>query len=212
MTEIWFIRHGETDWNRQRRLQGWKDIPLNTAGVDQARLLAERLRNEAPHIDAIYSSDLQRALNTAEPVGQALDLRVRLEPGIRERSFGVLEGLDLDRIEELAPQAAASWKSREPQRPLEGGESLGQFHRRVVTAIEDIAAKHEGQRVLAFTHGGALDIVWRHASGIDLGAPRTATLLNVSINRVAVENGVWRVLDWGDVGHVLEHVGNDIQP
>ncbi len=212
MTEIWFIRHGETDWNRQRRLQGWQDIPLNAAGLAQARALADRLRGETLAFDALYSSDLQRALATAEPVGQALGLRVRPEPGIRERGFGVLEGLDLERIDELAPAAAAAWKSREPGRALDGGETLGQFHARVVAAVEDITQRHEGQRLLAFTHGGALDIIWRQASGVPLDAPRYTSLLNVSINRIAVEDRAWRILDWGDVAHVADEVGNDIQP
>ena len=110
MTEIWFIRHGETDWNRQRRLQGWQDIPLNEAGRQQAAQLAARMRDEAvqTRFDALYSSDLQRARDTAQPVAEQLDLRIRTEPGIRERGFGVLEGLDLEHIDTLAPAAAAS--------------------------------------------------------------------------------------------------------
>jgi len=140
MTEIWFIRHGETDWNRQRRLQGWQDIPLNEFGVNQASLLAARLREEARHtpIHAIYSSDLQRAHATAVPVSEQLGLRVRVEPGIRERGFGVLEGLDHDRIDVQAPEAAAAWKSRDPLRPLDGGEQTGAhpgvdgIHRRAI--------------------------------------------------------------------------------
>ncbi|AZY51811.1 histidine phosphatase family protein [Bordetella avium] len=212
MTEIWFIRHGETDWNRQRRLQGWQDIPLNSAGLEQAQRLTERLRAETAPFDALYSSDLKRALSTAEPVSQALELRMRLEPGIRERSFGVLEGLDLERIDELAPAAAAAWKSRDPTRALDGGETLGHFCARVVTAVEDIAQRHAGQRVLVFTHGGVLDIIWRQAEGVALNAPRHASLLNVSINRVAIDGKQWRILDWGDVAHVKQEVGNDIQP
>ena len=134
MTEIWFIRHGETDWNRQRRLQGWQDIPLNEFGRNQAGLLASRLREDArgTPFDAIYSSDLQRAHATATPVSEQLDLRVRVEPGIRERGFGVLEGLDLERIDVLAPEAAAAWRSRDPLRALDGGETLGQFQSRVI--------------------------------------------------------------------------------
>ena len=197
MTEIWFIRHGETDWNRERRLQGWKDIPLNEFGRNQAGLLAARLREEARHtpIHAIYSSDLQRAHATAVPVSEQLDLRVRVEPGIRERGFGVLEGLDHDRIDVLAPEAAAAWKSRDPLRPLDGGETLGQFQSRVISTVDDIASRHDGERILMFTHGGVLDIIWRHASGVPLNAPRDAALLNVSINRVGVEGRQWQVLD-----------------
>ncbi|WP_336730673.1 histidine phosphatase family protein [Achromobacter ruhlandii] len=214
MTEIWFIRHGETDWNRQRRLQGWQDIPLNEFGRNQAGLLASRLREDARNtpIDAIYSSDLQRAHATATPVSEQLDLRVRIEPGIRERGFGVLEGLDLDRIDVLAPEAAAAWRSRDPLRPLDGGETLGQFQSRVIATVDDVASRHIGERILMFTHGGVLDIIWRHASGVPLNGPRDAALLNVSINRVGVRGRQWEVLDWGDVGHVDTEVGNDVVP
>jgi probable phosphoglycerate mutase len=208
MTEIWFIRHGETDWNRQRRLQGWKDIPLNEFGVNQASLLAARLRDEAHHtpIHAIYSSDLQRAHATAVPVSEQLGLRVRVEPGIRERGFGVLEGLDHEHIDVQAPEAAAAWKSRDPLRPL------GQFQSRVISTVDDIASRHDGERILMFTHGGVLDIIWRHASGVPLNGARDAALLNVSINRVGVQGRKWEVLDWGDVGHVADEVGDDVVP
>ena len=214
MTEIWFIRHGETDWNRQRRLQGWQDIPLNEFGRNQAGLLASRLREDARStpIHAIYSSDLQRAHATATPVSEQLDLRVRVEPGIRERGFGVLEGLDLERIDALAPEAAAAWRSRDPLRALDGGETLGQFQSRVISTVDDVASRHDGERILMFTHGGVLDIIWRHASGVPLNAPRDAALLNVSINRVGVDGRKWEVLDWGDVSHVAAEVGDDVVP
>ena len=211
MTEIWFIRHGETDWNRQRRLQGWQDSPLNEFGRNQAGLLASRLREDArgTPFDAIYSSDLQRAHATATPVSEQLDLRVRVEPGIRERGFGVL---DLERIDALAPEAAAAWRSRDPLRALDGGETLGQFQSRVISTVDDVASRHDGERILMFTHGGVLDIIWRHASGVPLNAPRDAALLNVSINRVGVRGRQWEVLDWGDVGHVATEVGDDVVP
>ena len=174
MTEIWFIRHGETDWNRQRRLQGWQDIPLNEAGRQQAATGRAHARRGRP--DALrrpYSSDLQRARDTAQPVAEQLDLRIRTEPGIRERGFGVLEGLDLEHIDTLAPAAAASLESRDPLRPLDGGETLGQFQSRVISTVDDIAGRHGGERIMLFTHGGVLDIVWRHASGVPLNARAT---------------------------------------
>jgi len=205
MTEIWFIRHGETGWNRQHRIQGWQDTELNEAGRAQAGQLAARLQETAGQapFDALYSSDLQRARTTARPVAERLGLELRIEPGIRERRFGVLEGLELARIDELAPEAAAAWKSRDPERSLEGGEALGQFRRRVVDAVEAIAMRHPGGRVLAFTHGGVLDIIWREAQGMPLNTPRNALLLNVAINRVGVAPGQWSMLDWGDVAHVV---------
>jgi len=212
MTEIWFIRHGETTWNAERRLQGWQDTSLNDTGRTQAALLAARVADAAAGqpFAALYSSDLQRAHHTAVPISEQLGLRVRVEPGIRERGFGVLEGLALDRIDEQAPEAAAAWKSRDPLRPIEGGESLGQFHARVVATIEDLAERHADERILAVTHGGVLDIIWRHASGVGLDLPPRAALLNASINRVGVERRRWQVLDWGNVAHIAAAVGNDV--
>jgi probable phosphoglycerate mutase len=212
MTEIWLIRHGETDWNRERRLQGWQDIPLNAHGTNQARHLAERLEREARNgpFDAIYSSDLQRAYRTALPVAERLDLRVRSEPGLRERCYGVLEGVTMDRLDVEQPEAAAAWKSREPDRSLEGGETLRQFHLRVVATIDDVAQRHDGGRVLVFTHGGALDIVWRHAHGIPLTHPRDAALLNAGVNRVAVENARWHIMGWGDIAHIATLAADDV--
>jgi probable phosphoglycerate mutase len=203
MTEIWFIRHGETDWNRAHRLQGWQDIPLNGVGQAQSLRLAERLARDAREhtIDAIYSSDLQRAQATAQPAAERLGMRLRIEPGLRERGFGVLEGLDMHTTQEVAPEAHAAWKSRQADRMLEGGEALGQFRSRILSTVKDIAERHPGQRVLAFTHGGVLDILWRQAYHVALDAPRDAQLLNVSVNRVSIDGQNWQVLEWGDVSH-----------
>lgn len=212
MTEIWLIRHGETDWNRAKRLQGWQDTPLNAHGMKQAQRLAERLEHDARSgpFDALYSSDLQRTLQTAEPAAARLALRVRPEPGLRERCYGVLEGVTMDRLDIEQPEAAAAWKSREPDRILDGGETLRQFHNRIVATVDDIAERHAGGRVLVFTHGGVLDIVWRHAHGIPLTHPRDAALLNAGVNRLAVEDRRWHVMGWGDVTHIAALAADDI--
>ena len=214
MTEIWFIRHGETAWNLERRLQGWQDIPLNDTGREQAALLAARMQDEAASqpFTALYSSDLQRTHATAAPISEQLALRIRTEPGLRERAYGVLESLHLDRIDELQPAAAAAWKSRDPLRPIEGGETLAQFHGRVIATVEDLAQRHAGERILAVTHGGVLDILWRQASGVALELPRQAALLNASLNRIAIEGRQWQLLSWGDVGHLTAESASDIVP
>ncbi|OZI45598.1 histidine phosphatase family protein [Bordetella genomosp. 4] len=212
MTEIWFIRHGETSWNREGRLQGWQDIELNDSGREQAAQLAARMATVEQAFDALYSSDLQRAYATAEPISAGLNLRIRTEPGIRERGFGVLEGLDLARIDELAPEAAAARKSRDPNRPIEGGESLGQFQARVIATINDLAQRHTNERILAVTHGGVLDIIWRHASNVALDGPRPVPLLNASINRIGIEGRQWQVLEWADIAHLDMESTSDIVP
>jgi len=222
-TEIWFIRHGETRWNRERRMQGWQDIALNDTGRQQAALLAARLADEvagmhptAPDFSpftALYSSPLMRAWETAQPIAERLGLPIRSEPGLRERCFGVLEGIPLDDIERRAPQAAAAWQRRTPDEPLEGGESLGQFQARIIAASEAIARRHPGARVLAVTHGGALDVIWRAANQVGLTAPRAAPLLNASINRIGIDGeGQWQLLDWADVAHVDAAALSDVTP
>jgi len=202
MTELWLIRHGETDWNLARRIQGWRDIELNELGRRQARRLAERLGDEGHVFDAIYSSDLKRAHATALSVAERLGMDVRVEPGVRERRFGVLEGLAMDDMDAHEPEASAAWRARDPDHGLGGGESLREFHRRVVQAMDAIAARHPGRRVLAFTHGGVLDMAWRHVQGLPLTTPRHGQLLNCAINRVALADGSWRIVDWGDVDHI----------
>lgn len=212
MTEIWFIRHGETAWNHARRLQGWQDIELNTVGQEQARQLAIYMTTVDQAFDALYSSDLRRAHGTAEPLSTQLGLRIRTEPGLRERGFGILEGLDLDRINELAPEAAAARNGQDPTLPIEGGESLVQFQSRIIATINDIAQRHHDERVLAVTHGGALDIIWRHASGLPLHAPRPVPLLNASINRVSIEGRTWKIQEWGNIAHLASESASDIVP
>ena len=177
MTEVWLIRHGETPWNVERRVQGWEDIPLNGTGVGQAQALGRHLahlRTAGTEFDAIYSSDLKRAHQTATIVSESLGMEPRLEPGVRERNYGVLQGLDFTSMHEHQPEAAAIWRSREPEATLPGGESLGAFHRRVVGAVDALASRHPGERIVVVSHGGAMDIMWRHANQVDLRAPRAA--------------------------------------
>jgi len=204
MTEIWFIRHGETPWNIERRIQGWQDIALNATGVAQAKKLADRLRVEAVQapFDALYSSDLVRTCDTARPIAEQLHLSIRPEPRIRERCYGVLEGSRLDEAERMFPEATTVWRRRDPAEPLIGGESLQQFRKRIVAAVHDIATYHADSRILAVTHGGVLDVIWREANKVGLSRPCATPLLNASINRIAIDAGQWRMLDWADVAHV----------
>lgn len=202
MTELWLVRHGETEWNRLRRVQGTLDVGLNALGRAQAERVAARFHPEHDRVDAIYSSDLARAHDTARPTAVRLGLTVRLEPGLRERKYGIFEGLSFDELAERHPEAAVAVRERHPDYELEGGESLRQFSRRVVATLDRIAVDHPGQRVLVFTHSGVLDSAYRHAQGLSLRAERRHTLHNVSINRLVIESGAWRVVAWGDVAHL----------
>lgn len=215
MTEIWLVRHGETPWNAERRVQGWEDIGLNQTGIEQARALGlhiKKLTQAGQPLDAIYTSDLKRAHATAQTVATEVNLPLNIHPGVRERHFGVLQGLVYDEMDAHAPEAAAVWRSRDPNAELPGGESLGFFHNRVVRAIDEIAARHLGQRVMVVSHGGAMDIIWRHANQVSLQVPRQAPLLNASLNRLKVSPQGWSVIRWGDVDHLADGTQNDVTP
>ena len=215
MTEIWLVRHGETPWNAERRVQGWEDISLNETGVEQARALGRHIKNltqAGQRLDAVYTSDLKRAHATAQTVADEVGLPLNIHKGVRERHFGVLQGLVYDEMDAHAPEAAAIWRARDPNAELPGGESLGFFYARVVEAINEIAARHIGQRVMVVSHGGAMDIVWRHANQVSLQAPRQAPLLNASLNRLNVSPQGWSVIRWGDVDHLATGTQNDVTP
>jgi probable phosphoglycerate mutase len=211
-TRILFIRHGETAWNRIKRIQGHIDIPLAETGLAQAARLAERLVREARgahRLQAIYSSDLQRARQTAAPAASALGLALRLVEGLRERAYGVFQGHDSGEIAQRYPDDYARWQTRDPGFAPHGGESVRAFYHRVVHAVEAIVQAHPGERVACVTHGGVLDCVYRYANGLALDAPRDYALLNTSINTVEFDDdGKARVLEWADVTH-LNGVSDD---
>jgi probable phosphoglycerate mutase len=212
VTEVLFIRHGETDWNRIKRIQGHIDIPLASSGIAQAQQLAARLRREAQaggRFDAIYSSDLQRAQQTAQPAAAALGLPVRLEPGLRERAYGVFQGHDSTEIEARFPDQYAIWQTRDPGFAPQGGESTRVFYHRVVHAVESIIAAHPGGRIACVAHGGVLDCVYRFVNGLALDAPRSYPLLNTSINTVEFDGARARVLAWADIDHLTSGSSDD---
>ncbi|MFA7506007.1 MAG: histidine phosphatase family protein [Burkholderiaceae bacterium] len=201
MTELWLIRHGLTDWNRQRRFQGHRDIGLHAQGHEQARRLAGRLADAG--LAAIHTSDLARARDTAAPVAARLGIAAVADAGLRERCYGDFEGRTYDEIATDFPRAYARWQAREPDFALPGGgESLRDFADRCAVAFERIARRYPGARVAAVSHGGVLDIAYRLATGLALEAPRRHELLNASINRIRFEDGRWSLIDWADIAHL----------
>ena len=201
MTYFVFIRHGETDWNRQQRFQGQTDVPLNPAGLVQAAHLARRLGPE--RADVLISSDLERARQTAAPLASAWGLQPTLAPGLREQHFGVLEGLDVPTIKVQHPDLWARWLEHRADFALPGGESLRQFHTRVLEAVRGLAsAAGPGRTLAVVTHGGVLDILWRSAHGLPLDGLRACEIPNTGINRLRWKNGTLDVVQWADVGHL----------
>lgn len=209
MTDFLFIRHGETDWNRQQRFQGQIDVPLNDLGQTQARRLGERLAAEpAEHL---ISSDLQRAQQTAAPLAAAWQAAPALVQGLREQCFGVLEGLDVPTIKAHHPDLWLQWLEHRADFALPGGESLQQFHARVIDAVKQLAEQHPGRRLAVVTHGGVLDMLWRTAHGLTLDGLRRCDIPNAGVNRLRWQRGTLHVDSWADASH-LEGLPPPLRP
>ena len=200
--ELVLVRHGETPWNRERRLQGHLDIGLNEAGQRQAGAVGRRLARE--RIDALYTSDLQRARQTAEAITRATGLAAQADDRLRERSYGVFEGHCIDDLARHFPAQHADWQARRVDAVIERGETLRAFHRRIATALDGIARRHPGQRVVLTVHGGVLDCAYRLATDTPLDTRRAWDLLNASINRIAFDGVRFVLRDWGDIGHLID--------
>ena len=206
MTRICFIRHGETDWNVEQRMQGQIDLALNARGEAQAAALGRSFAGSAA--DALYSSDLLRARQTAQPIAQALGLAPTLLRELRERNFGRCEGLTFAEIEVLYADDARAIVSRDPDYGAPGGgESRRQHAARVLGCVAGLVARHGGQSIVVVTHGGVLDVVYRRAFDLSPDAPRDYVIANAGINWLAIEGERWSVERWGETGHLHCAVG-----
>ena len=199
-TRIIAIRHGETTWNVDARIQGHLDVPLNDTGRRQAALLAQALADEP--IAAIYASDLSRAWETAQCLARALDVDVTSEKGLRERCFGDFEGKTFAEVEMLLPEQAMRWRKRDPEFAPSGGESLLNLRGRVIEAAERLAAEHPGELIALVGHGGVMDVLYREATRLDLQAPRTWALGNAAINRLLWSPQGFSLVGWADTQHL----------
>ena len=201
-TELILVRHCETAWNRERRMQGQTDTPLSSRGVAQAEALGQRFLTIA--FDALYSSDLKRAQDTALAISRSCGKPVGLDPGLRERTFGIFEGLTYEEIKLQYADLHVRFFNREADFALPGAESPRQFYERSLACLEAIAQKHEGKTVVVVTHGMVLDTLYRASHQLALEKKREAPLLNASLNRFRYDSGRWVELVWADVAHLSE--------
>jgi probable phosphoglycerate mutase len=207
-TRILAIRHGETAWNVDTRLQGHLDIPLNDVGLRQAQQLAQALAQREV-IDAVYASDLSRAHTTASAIAQAMGQQVTVHPGLRERHFGEFQGRTFAQIEAELPEHALQWRKRVPEwTPPGSGESLLALRERILITVDELAARHPGQNIVMVAHGGVMDILYRAATRLDLQAPRTWPLGNTAVNRLLWTPQGLSLVGWGDTSH-LDGRGQD---
>lgn len=156
MLRLLLVRHGQTQWNAGRRYQGQSDLPLDQTGLEQARRLGARLKAE--QIDLVYSSDLRRAMQTAEILADACDLRIRADQRLRELNFGVLEGHTFDEGLERWPEMISAWVD-DPNQPPTGGERMDDFSMRVADFLEDVKRECDDKTVLVVAHGGPLRVI-----------------------------------------------------
>lgn len=201
-TRILAIRHGETAWNVDTRIQGHIDIPLNDTGLQQARWLAEALA-ERDQVNAVYASDLLRAHVTAQTIAQAVGLAVTTHPGLRERHFGDFQGRTFVEIEAELPDHAHHWRKRTPDwAPPGAGESLIALRERVLATVDELAARHLGEQIVLVAHGGVLDALYRAATRLDVQAPRTWQLPNTAVNRLLWTPEGLSLVGWADTTHL----------
>jgi probable phosphoglycerate mutase len=205
-TRIIALRHGETAWNVDTRIQGQLDVELNDTGRWQAQQAAQALRDET--LNAIYASDLARAFVTATAIGDMAGLQPVPTPELRERHFGIFQTRTWAEIEQMWPEDALRWRTRDPDWAPEGGESLITLRERVSRTVNELASRHVGEQIVLVAHGGIMDVLYRLATGQDIQAPRTWSLGNAVINRLLWTPQGLTLVGWGDDRH-LQNASRD---
>lgn len=201
-SRICLIRHGETDWNVAKRIQGQTDIPLNDTGRSQALAMAFN----AAHYDfsAVYSSDLSRALDTARMLAERRGLEVNTLPQLRERHFGIFQGLTADEGLQLYPEAHACYLARDINYDFESGESMLCFAERVKEAVDYLVKHHPKQTIAVVSHAGVLEIIYRKATGRPLHTPRDFAIPNCALNWFNFDEHDWHLETWDDHHHLAK--------
>jgi len=209
-TRLCIIRHGETAWNAEGRVQGQTDVPLSGVGRAQARAVANALARSTNALSAraderfaaLYASDLVRVTQTAAPAAERLGLHARLDARLRERHYGVFETLTYVDAKEHFPEDYARFKLRDPDYDFGTGESLRGFYARTVECLSELIARHAGESILVFTHGGVLEMAYRYATGKPLSARRDFEIPNAALNWIEAAPGGWSVEAWADCSHL----------
>ncbi len=199
-THLVLVRHGETEWNRDRRIQGHTDIALSAVGHEQARRVSARLAREP--IQAIYASDLLRATESAAPLGAALSLPVHTTPLLREVGFGAWEGLTISEVEARWPDEYAAWREDSVRHRPPDGELIEELQRRTLAAVAEILTAHPGERVVVFAHGGSVKATVCGLMSFPLSTWRRLRVDNTAITRLLFGLIGPTLLGFNDTGHL----------
>ena len=202
ITRFCLVRHGETDWNAARRLQGHTDIGLNARGLAQAKQMARALKNIKLQFDVLYTSDLQRAAKTAQAIEELFETPAIPNAALRERHLGALQGLTTDEAPMREPELWKSHLSRNIEENLRDGESIQQFAERIQTSLVELCEQHQGKTILLVSHGGTLDMMYRIASNQALDADKVVAVPNASLNWISHDGLAWTVNSWADTSHL----------
>ena len=198
-TEIILIRHGETEWNSQQRMQGHSNSDLSSLGQAQIQALGEWMKNVP--FDHIYSSDSLRAKQTAEAITQFSGHELKIDLRLREKNLGVFEGLTSEEARERHPEVFRLFKTAGSKYVIDEGESTQQLQDRALEIVDEIRIKHPEEHVLLVTHGGFIRVVMKHSLGLSLETPTRFLIRNTGVFRLVWEDK-WIVSQMGGVSHL----------
>jgi len=198
-TEIILIRHGETEWNSQQRMQGHSNSDLSSVGQAQIQSLGQWMKNVP--FDHIYSSDSLRAKHTAEAITQFSGHKLKIDLRLREKNLGVFEGLTSEEARERHPEVFRLFKTAGSKYVIDEGESTQQLQDRALEIVDEIRIKHPEEHVLLVTHGGFIRVVMKHSLGLSLETPTRFLIRNTGVFRLVWEDK-WIVSQMGGVSHL----------
>lgn len=204
ITELIIVRHGETEWNLLRKLQGHQDSPLTEKGREQAQCAAAVLKGK--NIDYFYSSDLGRAKHTAEIINEELKKEIIFDTRLRERKFGIFENIEQKFLPEKYPEAFKAHKSGDVNFVVPGGESRKERYDLHIECINEIVKKHSGSTIMIVSHGGFLESIFISTLEIPLESKRKFSIYNASISRFSFDNEIgFKLLSWGMTEHLSSY-------
>jgi len=198
-TRLYLVRHGETIWNREDKMQGIKDSPLTGKGIEHASQLGKKLKTLSGGIDKIYSSDLGRAFETAILIGSHLSLSVTRDERLRERNMGIFEGCSWDYVREHYPDEFAKTVSDDNDYRIPDGDTKAEYIEKVVSFLDFAAKEHDGGRILAVTHRGFINFALRIILSIPFHERLGIVVKNAGIAGFTLHKGRWMLERFGDL-------------